>query len=301
MRGKTVWFERPDLRALMVDGYSSVDMHYHTNHSDSPTTVRAALKYAWRIGGGVAVTDHNTVSGVREAMECNSGVLVIPGIEVSAADGPHILFFFYSLGDLEHFYRRHILDNKRKSPYLAIYLDTEALIERSLEYECVRVPAHPYGYLLFNKGVQKCIDRCLLPPMFIEEFDAVEVICGGMSREMNLKAAELAEKNKLGRTGGSDGHLLRDLATVVTCSKAQDVDGFLQDVVKRRSLVIGKEKTAFQKGAMGTAVMTKYFRYTVPSLQIHYEQNAPRISRAIQEWRRRRSKDVREKPGHEYP
>ena len=291
---RTVRFERPDMPRLLSQGYSAVDMHYHTNHSDGSPSVKTVLKHAWRKGCGVAITDHNAVSGVREAADADSGVMVVPGIEVSAADGPHILLYFYSVNDLDHFYRRHIHENKRKSPCLAIYLDSEAIIERSQEYECVRSAAHPYGYLVFNKGVQRCIDRCYLPPTFIDEFDAVEVICGGMSRDMNMKAAELSEDKQLGRTAGTDGHLLRDLGTVVTCSQAQDVDGFLSDVVKRRNIVIGREKGALAKGATGTALMSKYVKYTVPSLQIHYEQNVPRLRHAYRQWRR--SKDVREQP-----
>jgi predicted metal-dependent phosphoesterase TrpH len=291
---RTVRFQSPDMPALLSQGYSAVDMHYHTNHSDGSPSVRSVMKQAWKKGCGIAITDHNTVSGVREAVEADSGVMIVPGIEVSSADGPHILLYFYSVNDLEHFYRRHIHENKRKSPCLAIYLDSEAIIERSRDYECIRSAAHPYGYLMFNKGVQRCIDRCYLPPTFMEEFDAVEVLCGGMSREMNTKAAELAEDRQIGRTAGTDGHLLHDLGTVVTCSKAQDINGFLSDVVKRRNLVVGKEKGALAKGATGTALMSKYVRYAVPSLQIHYEQNAPRIGHAYRQWRR--SQDRREQP-----
>jgi len=283
---RTVRFERPDLATLATQGYMAVDMHFHTSRSDGSPTPRAVAKHAWREGCGVAITDHNAVAGVREAMDADTGAFIVPGIEVSASDGPHILIYFYSVKDLEHFYRRHIHENKRKSPCLAIYLDSEAIVERSEEYERVLSAAHPYGYLLFNKGVQRCIDRCYLPPPFIEEFDAVEVLCGGMSREMNVKATELAENKMLGRTAGTDGHLLRDLGTVVTCAQATDVDHFLQDVVKRRNLVVGKEKGALLKGATGTALMSKYVRYTVPSLRIHYEQNAPRIAHAIRQWRR---------------
>lgn len=271
-----------------------MDMHFHTCHSDGSPTVRSVVKHAWKTGCGVAITDHNTISGVREAVDMDSGVTIIPGIEISSADGPHILIYFYSVKDLEHFYWRHIHENKRKSPFLAIYLDSEAIIERSREYECVRSAAHPYGYLMFNKGVQRCIDRCYLPPRFIEEFDAAEVLCGGMSREMNMKATELAEDKSLGRTAGTDGHLLRDLGTVVTCSKAQDVDGFLQDVVKRRNIVVGKEKGMLLKGATGAALMTKYTPYALPSLRIHYEQNMPRMTHALRRWSH--SQDRREKP-----
>jgi len=289
---RIVRFEKPNLPRLLAQGYSAVDMHYHTDHSDGAPSIRDVLKHAWKRGCGVAITDHNTVSGVREAIDADTGVMIVPGIEVSSSDGPHILLYFYTIEDLEHFYRRHIHDNKRKSPYLATYLDSEAIIERSREYECLRSAAHPYGYLMFNKGVQRCIDRNYLHPSFIEEFDAIEIICGGMSRDLNMKAVELSEENRMGRTAGTDGHLLNDLGTVVTCSKSQDVDGFLQDIIKRRNIVVGKEKGALAKGATGAALMAKYIPYVVPSLQIHYEQNIFRPAHAYRRWRY--SKDRRE-------
>jgi predicted metal-dependent phosphoesterase TrpH len=258
-------------------------MHFHTNHSDSPTTVASALRRAQRLGVGVAITDHNTVSGSEEALRSDSGVFIVPGIEVSAADGPHILLYFYDRGSMRDFYERHIRPFKRRSPYLAIELDTWEIIRRSEGYSCVRVAAHPYGYLLFNKGLQKCIDARYMEQEILEHFDGVEVMCGGMTRRLNDRAAALAERFLKGRTGGTDGHLLHDLGNVVTIGPSEDLDGFLGDVVERRTRIVGKEKTNVQKTVMGSVVMTKYIRYTVPSLRIHYEQNAPRVRRLFRD------------------
>jgi hypothetical protein len=274
-----VRFHQPDFDALDRDGYAAVDMHFHTNHSDSPTRVKDALKYAQKKGTGVAVTDHNAIGGVEEAFKERKDVLLVPGVEVSANDGPHILLYFYSLSEMREYYRKHIEREKRRSPYLAIRLGSEEIIDSTEDYNCVRVAAHPYGYLMFNKGLQKCIEGAWLDQDLLNRFQAVEAICGGMVRNLNLKAAELAKTYKRGITGGSDGHLLRDLGTVVTCSHAQNPEDFLEDIVKHRSLAIGEEKNAFEKCFMGTVVLTKYLRYTVPSLQIHYQQNMPRLRR----------------------
>jgi hypothetical protein len=150
------------------------------------------------------------------------------------------------------------------------------------------VAAHPYGYLLFNKGLQKCIEARYLEQSILERFDAVEVMCGGMTRKLNDRAADLAERFLKGRTGGTDGHLLHDLGNVVTVGPSDDVEGYLSDVVERRTKVVGKEKTNVQKTVMGSVVMTKYVRYTLPSLRVHYEQNAPRARRFLRELRSKR-------------
>ncbi|WP_062400323.1 PHP domain-containing protein [Methanogenium cariaci] len=145
-------------------------------------------------GIGLAITDHNTVSGVVEAERGNAPVLLIPGIEISAWDGPHVLLYFFSVGDLTECYERHIADKKSSSPCLATSLTTPPEIATfAEEYACVMVAAHPFGYLLFNKGLGKCIERQYLSSRIYDTFDGLEVISGGMSRTLNQKAADVAE------------------------------------------------------------------------------------------------------------
>ncbi|MBI0582597.1 MAG: histidinol phosphatase [Methanomassiliicoccus sp.] len=282
-----VYREKVTEGRIAEHGPTAVDMHFHTNHSDSTTTVAGALRRAKRLGIGVAITDHNTISGSEEALRSGSGVFVVPGIEVSAADGPHILLYFYDLDSMREYYELHVKPFKRSSPYLAIRQDTWEIVRRSMGYDCIRVAAHPYGYLLFNKGLQKCIEAHYLEQEILEHFDGVEVMCGGMTRTLNDRAASLSERFLKGRTGGTDGHLLHDLGNVVTVGPSTDLEGFLGDVVERRTTVIGREKNTLQKTVMGSVVMTKYFRYTFPSLRIHYEQNAPRVRKYLEARRRR--------------
>jgi predicted metal-dependent phosphoesterase TrpH len=277
-----VYRERVSAQRIAEEGPTAVDMHFHTNHSDSPTKVTGALRRARKLGIGLAITDHNTISGSEEALAAKSGVLVVPGIEVSAADGPHILLYFYDPGSMREYYERHIAPFKGKSPYLAIGLDSWDIVRRSAGYNCIRVAAHPYGYLMFNKGLQKCIDARYLEQEILERFDGVEVLCGGMTHKLNEKAAVLAERYLKGRTGGTDGHILNDLGNVVTVGPSSDLEGFLEDIVERRTKVVGMEKTPVQKTVMGSVVMTKYIRYTLPSLRVHYEQNAPRVRRYLE-------------------
>ncbi len=278
-RSEGVLREHATRHRIEEEGPAGVDMHFHTNHSDSPTTVQAALRLARKRGIGLAITDHNTITGAEEAYRSRGEVLVVPGMEVSAADGPHILLYFYDLGSMQEYYKHHVAPFKGKSPYLAIGLDSWEIVRRAAGYNCVKVAAHPYGYLLFNKGLQKCIEAHYLEQEILEHFDGVEVLCGGMGRALNDKAADLAERFLKGRTGGTDGHLLYELGKVVTIAPSQDLEGFLEDVVERRTRAMGREKNSLQKGLMGTVVASKYIRYTVPSMRVHYEQNAPRVRR----------------------
>ena len=276
-----VYFERPMVEHIRDSGFHAVDMHFHTNHSDAYTKVRSALSLAKRKGVGLAITDHNTPAGALEASRMQTGVLLIPGMEVSAEDGPHILLFFYDLDEMVDFYHREVERRKGKSPYMATTLSTEDLLECTERYNCVRAAAHPYGYLVFNKGVAKCVEKEYLGPGTLSRFEAIEVINGGMTRNLNSKASHLAVKLRLGLVGGTDGHTLRDLGNVLTCAESADVEGFLRDLVHRRTFVVGREKNLIDKGLTAALLTTRYVPYTIPSLAVHYRQNMPRVRRFV--------------------
>lgn len=279
-------FGEPDIAALSRRGLIGVDMHFHTNHSDSPTRVRDALALAEKKGIGIAITDHNAVSGVTEAERRDASVLLIPGIEVSAWDGPHILLYFFSVRELTECYEKHIKDTKSSSPWLATSLTTPDIAALADDYNCVMVAAHPFGYLLFNKGLCKCIDRKYLPPRMYDTFDGLEVISGGMSRALNRKAAAEAERRRMCMTGGTDGHILSDLGHVLTCAQAETPNEFLEAVLHHQNSVTGREKSLIEKGVMASAMLPQYLPYTWPSLQVHYQQNIPRLRHFIEEKRK---------------
>ena len=77
-----------------------VDLHIHTTASDGSEPPAEAVRLAAELGlAAIAVTDHDTVSGVGEATEAGAalGVEIVPGIEISAdyrGNQAHILGLF---------------------------------------------------------------------------------------------------------------------------------------------------------------------------------------------------------------
>ena len=73
-----------------------LDLHVHTNHSfDGRIDVETLLKTAKEAGlDAVAITDHDTMSAVGLAKKITGGVAVIPGMEITAAGGMHIIGLF---------------------------------------------------------------------------------------------------------------------------------------------------------------------------------------------------------------
>lgn len=79
---------------------SRIDLHLHTTHSDGSLSPGEVLHLAHKAGvTALAVTDHDIVSGIPEAIETGAelGIEVIPGVEISSRVGNselHILGYF---------------------------------------------------------------------------------------------------------------------------------------------------------------------------------------------------------------
>jgi predicted metal-dependent phosphoesterase TrpH len=276
-----IQFAAPLLHNISEKGYTPVDMHIHTHHSDAAIKIPSLLTRAKHLGIGVAITDHNEISGALEAWNHPRCALVIPGIELSSREGPHILLYFYSAADLTDYFTAHIKANKRRSQYMAIELPVEKILESAEDYPCVKVAAHPFGYFGINRGLLKCIDNKTLPDKTIDHIDGIEVICGAMSQDINDKAARYAGEHDLPITGGSDAHVLPSVGGVVTGVKADTVEGFLDGVLAKESIVIGSTANPLHKGMTAGVIAWNFLPYTVSSLQVHYEQNIPRMKQYL--------------------
>lgn len=89
---------------------SLVDLHLHTSASDGVYSPADLVRFALKTGlKTIAITDHDTVSGIPAALEAAAGlpIEVIPGIELSsdvARDEVHMLGYFIGFRD------RNLLD-----------------------------------------------------------------------------------------------------------------------------------------------------------------------------------------------
>jgi predicted metal-dependent phosphoesterase TrpH len=161
------------------------DLHVHTRFSkDGESTVEAVLARAKAVGlAAIAITDHDTLEGVRyAALLEDPPVLVIPGMEVSTADG-HLI----ALGVSEPVTPRRPV------------LETIDLVHAQ---GGLAVLPHPYHRLRHGVGFR---DRDA-----IRAADAVEVfnsryITGEANRKAGRRAARLGKP----AVGGSDSHHAR--------------------------------------------------------------------------------------------
>ena len=262
-------------------GGTAFDMHVHTNHSDGLVRIPELLAYLKRRNLHAAITDHNTISGVSEAFGHDDAAdAIIPGIEVSASDGPHMLIYFDTLGDLQSYYDESIHGHQGACPHMATDLPTEKIVSEANEAGGFVVAAHPYGYAMLVRGVLKAIDTGMLAPEILDGIDGLEVICGGLSHTLNARAEAYAVAHTFCMTGGSDAHTLREVGRAVTTADEPLTPAeFLDAVRHQKTSVTGCERGPADNLLMGTQVMTKYVPYLRSGLAVHLRQGKMRLKK----------------------
>lgn len=279
-KGPRIKFENPDWESIAEAGYLCADMHIHTDCSDSYSSIRRLLRIAGSRNVGMAVTDHNLISSLESVDIGKEDALIIPGMEVSTSDGPHILVYFYEMSDLRDFWQENIRPRLQSCPWLALRdCTTEKLLDLLEDRNCVVSAAHPMGYLGSNKGAEICRRKGYLSDETISRLDAYEVICGGMTREDNVEAIRSFRRYGLGITGGSDGHIAEDLGSVVTISKADDAESFLNSIVKRENAVRGSEKDFPRRALTGLTSFYHFLDHTPSVIRVQSCQMAMAIRR----------------------
>lgn len=178
------------------------DLHIHTLHSaDGTARVIDVLRRARDIGLDViAITDHDAIKGALEALELSFrfDVEVIPGVEVSTADG-----------DLLAFNIRRLPRRKR------------SLIDTLLEVGDMGgfcVAAHPMsgGWRIKSLSAYTirqayCHPRAAQVLIGIEAYNA-----SVLDRQSNAWANNLAERLRVAKTGSSDAHVLSAIGSGAT-------------------------------------------------------------------------------------
>lgn len=165
------------------------DLHTHTNYSDGTDSAEEIIRHAEKIGlDGIAITDHDSFGGLHEALEIETDLIIVPGIEVSTCKG-HILAYGISDGKIE------------------IGLTPKETADIIHRMGGIVVPAHPFDYI--RLGIKDEIYNI--------QSDAIEVINGCITLGYwNTKAKKAALELKLPMIAGSDGHSTEEIGIAWT-------------------------------------------------------------------------------------
>ena len=239
-----ILFERPNLEEL-TQKFTVVDMHFHSYYSDGLNRIPAIAKRARELNIGIAVTDHNEIQGAVE-IDNYKDILSIPGIEVTSAEGTHILIYFYDIESLRVFYENDIRPHMGNELMSSIAFKMEEIIRRARFFNTLIIFPHPFS------GVYTGISNHYFPEKRLEPIldliDGVEVINSENLNKWNLRSAILGFNLNKCMTGGSDGHRLIQMGKAVSFAKCRsNRKSFLNAIKKKKNKVIGKEIDIIRK------------------------------------------------------
>ncbi len=209
------------------------DLHIHTTYSyDGTASLAAVLSRAKQVGLDViAITDHDEIAGALKAMELASayGVELIPGIEITTADGDLLAFFITEKVDA------------------GLSLVETVLRVRELGGVCVA--PHPMAGGMGMKSLSAMsIIKALKNPHVAKILIGIEAHNGtSIDRISNQSARLLAKQLPIAKVGNSDAHILSAIglgATEFQGSTAAD----LIDALQNRATKVRRQKewTAFR-------------------------------------------------------
>ena len=241
-----VEFQKPDLKQLACQN-TVVDMHFHSRYSDGMNRIHEIVDQARKLGIGIAVTDHNNIRGALE-IDAYTDLLTIPGIEITAAEGAHLLVYFYDCKTLQTFYEKHVVPFMGPDVMSSLSLTMAEILERTCDYRCLPVFAHPYCAMYTGvcnpQFSAKELDRLLRMAAGIEVLNANNL------KKWNLKCALLGFNLRGVMVGGSDGHSLGHMGQAVSYARcAKNREDFLEAVRRQENKVMGKEVALLRKVA----------------------------------------------------
>jgi len=239
-----ILFERPDLDQL-TRKYTVVDLHFHSHYSDGFNFIPSIALRARELDICISITDHNAIDGALE-IDGYKDVLSIPGIEITSAEGTHILVYFYDIESLQVFYHNDVRPHMGAELMSSTSLAMEEIIRRARLFNTVIIFPHPFCGS-YAGILNQYFSEERLKPLF-EKVDGIEAINSENLNKWNLRSALLGFNLDKSLTGGSDGHRLAQMGKVVcyaTCGRSRK--SFLNAVKKKQNKVIGKEIDIIRK------------------------------------------------------
>ena len=170
-----------------------IDLHVHTTASDGTCTPRETVRRASELGlRGIAITDHDTVSGHAEALSAGMdyGIEVVPGIEVSTRYGVSVQILCYDIESLIPLLDNLVKDRDRRNEQVAALMAADGLpvdYARMKERFGKAIGRPHFGRILVELGLAESVNdafnrylgkgqRYFIPRRTIEIGPAVEAI-----------------------------------------------------------------------------------------------------------------------------
>ena len=189
-----------------------LDLHVHSQYSeDGAGSPKDIIKSLQKRGlNGVAITDHNTAEGGLKALKiAPKNFIVIPGLEISTADG--------------HIIGLNVKENVPRG------LTVEETVEKIIDLGGTPIVPHLFRSM---SGIKKEKLKKILTKV-----SAIEVFNACSTPQSNLKTAKVAKEYKLGGTGGSDSHAPKYAGYAYTVVNTTDynIDSIISEIKKKKT------------------------------------------------------------------
>ena len=205
-----------------------IDLHIHTRHSeDSVNRAEDIILTAKKRGlDGIAITDHNTVKGWKEAREVSKKYKfpVVFGEEIRVRVGREYVGEILGLFLTEEVRTRHPME----------------VIDEIKSQGGIAVVAHPFDKRRGFRDLENIAGIV----------HGLEVINARVSRvKYNLEALRAAARYNLARTGGSDAHTIFEVGRAYTVADTDTLEGFRKAILKRKTWAVGRRSSFLVHGA----------------------------------------------------
>jgi hypothetical protein len=193
-----------------------IDLHVHSNMSDGTMTPTEIIYHAFEKGlAAVALTDHNTIKGIPEALEAALGIqkrgvdfCFVPGVEITAF---YKCYKIHILGlDIDYLDSQlhealdsmfEVLDSGAFAPKIPL-MTPEMAIQHILKAKGIPVLAHPYEYKFTDtEELNELVFRLKRAGIL-----GIETMSSKNSEQQQRHLEDLSKDYNLIMTGGSDFH-----------------------------------------------------------------------------------------------
>lgn len=173
-----------------------LDLHIHTRHSnDCKCDIRDVLATAEKTGlDAIAITDHNNMAAVEQAVGFSGKIKVIPAMEITARDGTHLIGLFLKR-EVKGYDVMDIIDD----------------IHRQNGLVMIPHPFRPGSGLFYNRDRNHLYDGVLMSTI-MTRVDLVEAV------NYRCEVASLIDTDRylefhrdIPRVAGSDAHRLDEI------------------------------------------------------------------------------------------
>ena len=190
------------------------DLHVHSEHSfDSNMPVKDLMKKAAKCLEGLALTDHDSVGGHKEAEKLAKkyGLIFIPGMELKTPSGDIVLLGIREVPNIETFQELEDFINENDG---AMFL------------------AHPFAGPLPGTPFTEMSE-------ILKSLHGIEVYNAFTSLEANLKAMAFAKAKKMTAVATTDAHDLDLIGKAFTIAdNIENADDFIQ-ALKKGNVKVG--------------------------------------------------------------